>query len=68
MMSPGFPLNSYSRHIVCGVRTGSAVPSITTSNRSFVTEPNAPYVPTMWKGSKLAFMICRRESRLRAGR
>src|ERR1043166_4761632 len=41
---------------------------MTISSRSRVTAPNAPYVLTRCSGSKLAFINCRPENRLRAGR
>src|SRR2546426_8797359 len=66
--SPGFALNSYSRHAVLGVSTGSSVPSTTTSERSFVVEPKAPYVFTRFRGSQLVVVSWCRERGLRARR
>src|SRR5438874_11745142 len=58
LTSPGFPLNSYSRHSVADVIVVSSVPSTMTSSRSRVTLPKAPYVFTRCSELKLAFIDC----------
>ena len=60
-------MNSYSRHVVDAEGFTSSVPSTTTSWRTRVTLPNAPYVFTKWTVLKLAFMNCLRDSMFRTG-
>src|SRR5439155_16468395 len=65
--SPGLPLKAYSFHSVAGVITASPVPASTTSLRTRVTLPKAPYVFMRCRELKLAFMSCRRDAMLRMG-